>query len=105
MEEIQFLVDLAGFAETVWAIGGAGVAMLGTLLFGRRYKQRIAKLEAKLQQPTVVNNFYGNMETVVLGSDGLHRMPFDGKGELVSPVPIEVHTEERIGIKEEHKSD
>ena len=36
--------------------GGIVGALLGTLVFGKDYKRRIAALEARLSQPIVINN-------------------------------------------------
>lgn len=48
MEDVQFVIDLVGLAEALWAIGGAVIGVLGTLIFGPRYKQRIGALEAEI---------------------------------------------------------
>lgn len=45
-------------------------AVLGQVVFGRNYKQRIAALEARLSQPTVVNNVYtGNKSATEITGD------------------------------------
>lgn len=46
---------VAGVAAVVGAVLSA---VLGPLLFGQDYKERIAALEARLSQPTVINNVY-----------------------------------------------
>jgi len=58
MEVIRLIADLFSLAEILWGIGGAAVAMLGWIMFGPRYKQRIADLEAALADrgsPVTVN--------------------------------------------------
>lgn len=47
MEELLFLADMAGLVEFLIATASAGLGVLGALMFGRRYKQRIAALEAR----------------------------------------------------------
>ena len=43
-KNIQIVFDLVSLAEALWVIGGAVICALGTLISGRRYKQRIAAL-------------------------------------------------------------
>ena len=47
MEELLFLADIAGLVEFLIAAASVGLGVLGTLMFGRRYKQRIAALETR----------------------------------------------------------
>lgn len=53
MEKIQSILDLVALGEAVWAIVGAAITTLGWIVFGSRYKQRIAALE---NRPSVVVN-------------------------------------------------
>ena len=57
MDDIQLVIDLVDLAAIAWAIGGAVVGVLGTLMFGRRYKQRIAALEARESMPAIHQTF------------------------------------------------
>ena len=71
-----------------WLVAGA-LAVLGVLVFGRGYKRRIAALEEKANQPTVIQNFNGTIGQVVrIEKDGLYQITFEGKGEVVSSSPI-----------------
>ena len=42
----------------VLVVGGIAGAFLKPLIFGQEYEKRIAALEARLSQPTVINNIY-----------------------------------------------
>ena len=61
MEDLKSLLNLVDLGKAVWAIGGAVstsvVAVLGWLIFGPRYKQRIAVLEAR---PALSQTFHYN---------------------------------------------
>ena len=73
-----------------WLVVGS-LAVLGILLFGRGYKRRIAALEAKADQPTVIQNFHGTVGQVVrVENDSLYQVTIEGKGEVVSPSPITI---------------
>lgn len=71
MEGVQIVVDIVSLAEALWAIGGAVgglvAGVLGTLMFGRRYKERMAALEAKASAP-VVNVNIGEAVERALGN-------------------------------------
>ena len=53
MEKIQSILDLVALGEIVRVVVGAAITMLGWIIFGPRYKQRIAALENR--SPVVVN--------------------------------------------------
>ena len=76
MDEIQFAVDLVSLAP---ALGGCAFGalswMLGTLIFGRRYKQRIAALEAQIAGGENVSARIPTMQDVsivLVRPDGTH---------------------------------
>ena len=67
MEDFRFILDLVGLAEVVWMIGGAVVGVIGSLMFGRRYKERIAALEErKPSTPVVIHNTVGDSSEDIL---------------------------------------
>ena len=88
--ELSDLLDFFGLFEVIWAAGCAVAAVLGTIISGKGYKRRIAHLEEQAKQPTVVQNFYGDMGTVQVSDDGLYYAPFEGRGEIVSPRPVRI---------------
>ena len=57
MEGTENFVGFVELVESVWfvvgTIGGGILGMLGTLMFGRRYKQRIAALESEAEKPAI----------------------------------------------------
>ena len=59
----SFLLEFVPIEAAVqFAIGlfGVVVGMLGTLIFGRRYKERIARIEGKMEHPPINQTFiYG----------------------------------------------
>ena len=57
METLQSIVDIIGWIESVIFVGGAAIGMFCTLMFGRRYKQRIVALEAQVSRPSIVQVF------------------------------------------------
>lgn len=63
MEELQFLADVVGLTESLIAVAGVGIGMVGTLMFGRRYKQRIAALEAEAARPAITQTFNFNVSS------------------------------------------
>lgn len=65
-------------------------SMIATPKKAERLKKRIAELQKQIEQPTVVQNFHGNVGVIQIGADGMYRAPFDGKGEIVSPRPVHV---------------
>ena len=77
-----------------WAFLGLIVLGFGGW-FGKRYhdmRRDIAEMKKanRPSQQSVTVHFHGNIGTVNLGADGFYRAQVDGKGEIVSPVPIEL---------------
>ena len=71
MEWVKSILDavMANIAASLVLVVLAGIAgaVLGTLLFGQNYKQRIAALESRISQPMIVNNvFAGNRSATEL---------------------------------------
>lgn len=95
METIaQFLhwIEAAADIKDILFLAGGGVGgALGTLIFGLRYRQRLKALESRQDPPaTTIYNFNGNVGAVYVDSDGMQRLPFEGEGEIASPVPVKV---------------
>ena len=75
----------------VAVLGGGLAAVLGVIIFGKGYKKRIAALEAKESGESItihgglhiVNNYYS-------ADDRKHHTVVEGRGEIVSPTPVEV---------------
>ena len=88
--ELSDVADLFDLFEVLWAAGWVIAAVLGTIIFGKGYKRRIARLEEQAKRPTVVQNFYGDIGTLQVGDDGTYRLPFEGRGEIVSPRPVRI---------------
>ena len=71
-------------------LAGIGT-VIGTLLFGRNYKRRIAALEARdkdIHRSVVI---HGNLyigDNYYNAEDGKHHAAIEGRGEIVSPVPV-----------------
>ena len=96
MEDANFVVDLVGLAEAVWIIGGAVLGVLGTLIFGRNYKQRISALEKSANQPPVqINLAPGATYQEIKGGTHTH-ITIEGGAEIKSPFPVRIAG--RLGI-------
>lgn len=90
----------------VWGTLAGGGYVLGALVFGRRYKQRIAALEEAARErdsgQTVINLAPGAVYNET-HEGGITHVHLHGAGEIVSPHPvriIEASLEERIGISD-----
>ena len=54
-----------------------------------KVRSRIDALEKKANQPTVIQNFHGDVGQVVhVEEDNSYHVTIDGKGEVISPRPI-----------------
>ena len=66
-------------------------AVLGNLLFGRGYKRRIAELERKMASASasvVIHGDFQIIESQYNSTDGRYHAEVEGKGKIVSPVPL-----------------
>lgn len=74
------------------SVVSAVAAMIGTMIFGRGYKKRIADLERKLDEArgSVSLTITGNTYNEYRSEGGDYHLNFDGKGDVVSRSPIEV---------------
>lgn len=105
----HLILHYLSYLGALFFIGGGLV--LGVLMFGRRYKQRIAALEAQVQssatvpsnQGVIIQNIHGNVTLIQSSKDDSYRARYSGEGEIVSPHPvrvIEVEAGDELGISE-----
>ena len=96
--------------HVLWLAMSGVLAVLGVLMFGRRYKQRIAALEAEAKKSAALETeakgsvvINGNVQVlnVSISPDGMYTATVKGgEGEIVSPVPIEVAVGEHLGLSD-----
>ena len=104
-----FMLERLFFEEWEWWMWGIAMIpfVLGVLWSGWKISRMDERQRDLAEQSPQIINFNGSIGAVHIEPTGIHRMPFAGSGEVISPHPvrvIDVEVGERLGISDSVKA-